>query len=257
MPPMTARPAHAEETGSKTGMDGSRVMPGTLLDLCEPLFLYICRVNRSMRMTNGTRYQSAQVAAEVKSLLAKFERDSRGAGLELQFHKVRMPLMFFVDHFVITSTLPFAGEWKRLAHEKAEFAGDEKFFELLDADLADPDPAATERLMIFYVCLGLGFTGKLADNRTEIDSCLARTAARLGQSMDSDEAMRLCPDAYHHTLRRPIAEPVARPLLGIGLVAIVLVAVALALNIALYLTQTSQLRNALERFNQAFPVVSK
>jgi type IV/VI secretion system ImpK/VasF family protein len=227
-------------------------MANTLLDLCEPLFLYICRVNRSTRMTSGTRYQIAGVTSDIKTLLNQFERDARGTRLEPQFQKVRLPLMFFVDNIITSSSLPFAAEWKRLSHEAAEFAGDEKFFELLDADLANPDADATERLMVFYVCLGLGFAGKFADNRIQLDGYLAKTAARVREGMDTDEAMRLCPEAYHHTIRRPIAEPVARRVVGIGLVAVVLIAVALALNIALYLTRTSELRSALEKFNRSF-----
>ena len=34
-----------------------------------------------------------------------------------------------------------------------------KFFDLLDETLNDPSDEATERLKIFYTCLGLGFSG--------------------------------------------------------------------------------------------------
>ena len=72
-----------------------------------------------------------------------------------------MPIIFFVDSIIAESKLSCAGQWHqdRLAYEQNELAGDEKFFDLLDETLNDPSPEATERLVIYYVCLGIGFTG--------------------------------------------------------------------------------------------------
>ena len=60
-----------------------------------------------------------------------------------------MPLIFFVDSLISESTLPFAAEWnrKRLAYERNELAGDEKFFDFLDETLAEKGPDADERLV--------------------------------------------------------------------------------------------------------------
>src|SRR5207249_3023762 len=81
--------------------------------------------------------------------------------LASQLKKVELPLTFFVDSLIAESSLPFAAQWNqnRLAYDRNELAGDEKFFDLLDEDLKDQSEEASERLAVFYVCLGLGFSG--------------------------------------------------------------------------------------------------
>ena len=43
----------------------------TLLELCDPLFQYICRFNRSAR--KGGHHDLIQVRQEVKAMLADYE----------------------------------------------------------------------------------------------------------------------------------------------------------------------------------------
>ena len=75
--------------------------------------------------------------------------------------EVELPLIFFVDSMISESSLPFAAQWNqnRLAYDRNELAGDEKFFDLLEETLKDQNDEASERLAVFYTCLGLGFTG--------------------------------------------------------------------------------------------------
>jgi cytochrome bd-type quinol oxidase subunit 1 len=40
-----------------------------------------------------------------------------------------------------------------------QLAGDEKFFDLLEETLNDSSEDASERLAVYYTCLGLGFMG--------------------------------------------------------------------------------------------------
>ena len=102
-----------------------------LLALCEPLFQYICRLNRSAR--KGGRFEPGQVRAEIKSLLEDMhDRSSSTPGLTAQLERVELPLLFFVDYMIKESDLDFVRQWHELAHERNELAGDEKFFDMLD-----------------------------------------------------------------------------------------------------------------------------
>ncbi|MFH0879121.1 MAG: DotU family type IV/VI secretion system protein, partial [Lentisphaerota bacterium] len=127
-----------------------------LSELCEPLFLYMCRLNRSAR--KGGIFQHNRVRSEIGSFFKDMAKTaSMDPRLSEQYRKIEVVLLFFVDSMVSESALPFAEEWNqnRMAFERNELAGDEKFFDLLDETLADPSEQATERLAIFYTCLGL------------------------------------------------------------------------------------------------------
>ena len=135
----------------------------TLLELCEPLFHYICRVNRSAR--KGGNVSHGQIRAEIDSLFKEIHIKAAGdSGLENHLDKdkgkIELVLAFFVDFMVKESKLPFADEWQELGASKFnELAGDEKFWDLLEETLADRSEVADERLAVYYTCIGLGFTG--------------------------------------------------------------------------------------------------
>jgi type IV/VI secretion system ImpK/VasF family protein len=226
-----------------------------LLDVCEPLFLYVCRLNRSTRLASRAQPHLSQVRSEVQAIVNGMERTAGASDLGESFAKIREPLLFFVDDVIITSRLPFAGEWHRLAEEEGEPAGNEKFFDLLD--IALEDPAADDRLAVFFVCLGLGFQGKHRGDRAQIDAYMARITARIGDRMDLDEQAKICPEAYHYTDRRPLAEPVTGTLFGIGIVAVILIAMALAVSGAMYFLRTDSLKRNLNTFHQLMQPAEK
>src|SRR3954470_7357733 len=85
----------------------------TLTDLCEPLYQYICRLNRSAR--KGGNYELAQVQAEIKAMLADSRNKSVAANLSDQWDKTELVLMFFADFMIKESALPWAREWRELA----------------------------------------------------------------------------------------------------------------------------------------------
>src|SRR2546430_894078 len=146
----------------------------TLLELTEPIFQYICRLNRAARKAGGpaasggantsfftkpgSSAASAQarpmsldyavVRAEIKALLDDFLQKSGSDGrLSSQAKKMELPLLFFIDSMIAESTLPFAAQWNqnRLAYDRNELAGDEKFFDLLEETARDSSDEASER----------------------------------------------------------------------------------------------------------------
>src|SRR5205814_3553812 len=100
--------------------------------------------------------------AEINALLDEMRASAaRVPGLSQKFQSVELPLIFFVDSIIADAGLSLSSQWNndRLAYERNELAGDEKFFDLLDETLAETNKEADERLTIFYTCLGLGFCG--------------------------------------------------------------------------------------------------
>ena len=193
----------------------------TLLELTEPAFQYVCRLNRVARKGASIDYQT--VRSDVRELFAQMQENSRAdLSLAQQYQKIELALTFFVDSLISESRLHFAMEWNnnRLAFESQHMAGDDEFFDLLEATLAERGDEAAERLAVFYTCLGLGFTGSFAGQHAQLKRKMADIAQRIRGYIESDESSRICPDAYEHTLTIDLPRPVRTRLtpcfIGIG-----------------------------------------
>ncbi len=218
----------------------------TLLELCEPLFLYICRLNRSAR--KGGTHEYNRVRAEVDAIFDQMKaRAATEPRLVGQYPKVEMVLIFFVDSMISESKLPFSREWhrNRKAFEFDELAGDDRFWELLDETLQENTPEATERLGVFYACIGLGFTGFYTGQPEYLRTKMMQIAARLQHVVDTDIETRICPDAYEHLDTRDLVEPPAVKLAGIAIALVGLLIVLFIANIFLFRWTSEELVRAL------------
>ena len=222
----------------------------TLLEVCEPLFQYACRINQ--RATLGDHPDPVQVEADVEGIFQSMRAKASGkAGLSEQYEKVEMPLIFFIDNIIFESQLSFARDWPRLAYKRNEMAGDEKFFVLLDEELRERSttPSLAERLAVYYTCLGLGFTGWHAGEPDVLRRYMRQLEPRVRSFIEA-EKKRVTPEAYEHTLRDDLTEPPARPLTKIVIALVGLVVVLFAGNAYLYRARTNQLNTALEKISQ-------
>ncbi len=225
-----------------------------LTSLCEPLFLYICRLNRSARKAANADYRQARAGIEAlfNDMQSAADKDP---ALTSQFDKIKLPLVFFVDSIIADSELPFAAEWhsNRLAYEldklgwasQAEMAGDEKFFDILDETLADSSEAATDRLAVLYECIGLGFAGWYAGQYEHLRRKMMESSVRLRKRMDTDDTSRICPEAYENVDKRDFVAPPGTKVIGVGLILLVFIGILFGVNYALYTGTTGQIRNAL------------
>jgi type VI protein secretion system component VasF len=229
----------------------------TLLQLTEPLFQYICRLNRLARRRTGPKRtgdttttfaaltRQAAVAA-VPAMAAVPAVAARGANLDYvvarseikalfedmmskstadlrlsqQARKMELPLIFFVDSMISESSLPFAGQWNqnRLAYDRQELAGDEKFFDLLDETLNDSNEDAAERLAVFYACIGLGFTGIYFKQPEFLRKTMLSIAPRVRHLVENDQEAKMCPEAYEKLDTRDLVLPPSSRMLIVGLV---------------------------------------
>lgn len=218
----------------------------TLVELCEPLFQYVCRLNRSAR--RGASVAQGTVRAELHAMMSSMkEKAQQTPGLSDQFERVRLPLVYFVDFMIKESALPFARKWQELAFEEEKFAGDEDFFELLEQTLADQSAQATDRLAVFYTCVGLGMAGIYIRQPEKLRSYMNEMWARLRPKLGVDETARLCPEAYEGVDTRVIWPTAAR---GIGFILVGLIGMVvgvLGANFYLYHVSARDLSGALER----------
>jgi type IV/VI secretion system ImpK/VasF family protein len=219
----------------------------TLLEACEPLFQRICELNRTSR-AGGTTPDYQTLRREMVDLLKRV-RDTMLVEPEIERHwaKVELPLIFFVDSMIAESNLAAASEWNqhRLAYDLKELAGDQKFFDLLDETLQDTSSDASERLAVFYTCIGLGFCGFYGNQYERLRNRMTEMLQRIDPTVRGDLRMRVCPEAYQHTDTRDLVErpPLPRWLLLSLFLGLCLV--GLAIWVFLYQEATLQMREDL------------
>jgi type IV/VI secretion system ImpK/VasF family protein len=221
----------------------------TLAELCEPIFQHACRLHRGAR--KGLSPAAPEVRAEVKALLDDArQRAAADPALAEQYSKVEIILLYFIDALIRSSRLPYAAKWQDLAAERGgggQTAGDEDFFDQLDATLADPSDSATQRLGIFYTCLGLGFSGWYRAQPEVLRRKVAEIVPRIRAQMDADKTARVCPEAYESVNTADLVQPQAHRLTALGiLIAGLALAVFLA-NIVLYRDKRAELVRALDQ----------
>jgi type VI protein secretion system component VasF len=241
-----------------------------LFELTEPLFQYMCRLNRMARKsgaqptgetafftkTGPTRGASLDYTVVRNDLKAVFEdmqqKAEKDFRLASQLKKVELPLLFFVDSLIAESTLGFAADWNknRLAYERNELAGDEKFFDLLEEDMKDQSEEASERLAVYYTCIGLGFTGIYFKQPELLRKTMLSIAPRIRRWIDTDESARICGDAYEGVDSRDLTEPPSRKVMLVSLIFICLTVAALASYVWLYHRSARELNDSFNRIEQ-------
>jgi type VI secretion system protein ImpK len=192
----------------------------TPLELCEPLFTKVCLLYRLGRMGVSVAGYD-QLRLEIEEILTEIRKaaDSDPA-LRIQWQKLELPMIFFVDSMISESGLTVAATWNRsrLAYDRKELAGDEKFFDLLDDTLNDPSDEASLRLPVFYTCIGLGFTGWYAGQTEYLRGKMLDISQRIRTAMETDKTARLCPEAYLNVDTRDLVQAPASRLGGIAIV---------------------------------------
>jgi len=194
-------------------------------------------LSRIARKAGGEKIEFNSLRATIQGHLESINKNAQANPLlALQVKKLEMPTIFFVDSMIAESRLSCAAQWHqdRLAYKENELAGDEMFFDFLDETLNDSSPEATERLVIFYVCMGVGFTGWYATQPEYLRKKMETIARRIAGAMEPDPAARICPEAYQYLDTRNLIE---KPTIKIGAIALIFLAlclVVLAVNFYLF-----------------------
>lgn len=219
-----------------------------LLEAYEDLFQYICRLNRAAKTDAHPDF--ARVRSEVKTMLDDISRSaSADVRVSNQIKRLELPLIFFVDNLICTSRLKFAAQWaeNRLAMERNELAGDERFFDFLDQDLTDTSEEAAERLAIYYVCLGLGFLGMYQAQPEQIRQYMEKIFPRIRQWMDNDTRVKISEEAYRSTDTRMLTEPPSRKIILVVILFLFFSLSAMLVYYVLYYKASADLTSAVDR----------
>jgi type VI protein secretion system component VasF len=181
----------------------------TALRLYEPLLLYVCKVNRLMR--NGVPLAFGQVRGEVLGLLGDADAQAETDPILRDHHRaLRAPITYFIDDIFAQGRYSFASRWheNRLGYVKDGLAGDEAFFDYLDAALKQPpSESLSERLLVYYTCLGLGFEGFYFNQPDRLRQYMKALEPGIRHLLVDDSAPRLVPQAYEHTDQRDFVRP--------------------------------------------------
>lgn len=124
--------------------------------LCRPLIRLICQYWCYAKA--GAIVDAEQFRRRIQNVFSNLRNQCEDDPLlKREFARIERPLLFFIDYTVKEGPFSFNRQWRELARDFNELSGDEKFFDLLTENLDDPE--ASERLLLFYLMMGLGFDG--------------------------------------------------------------------------------------------------
>ena len=218
-----------------------------ILELCEPTFLYLCKVNRIYR--NGGTLDVSSAQADLADLREGIQATllQEDAALNGQFESIELPFVYFIDTMLVSSGLT---EWNSCRIAVTEFnrrAGDNEFFDLLNDSEADVGDDADSKLAFYYCCIGLGYTGMYEDDLDQLHDIMRRLEPRVRRFMDRDVLSRITPEAYSHNLEMTVTPNSAPRYLGLLLLAIGTV-VAISISIVyLYFDAFSSLSKVISK----------
>jgi type IV/VI secretion system ImpK/VasF family protein len=219
-----------------------------LLELYENLFQYVCRLNRAAKTTAHPEY--VRVRSEIKELFNEVDRNASGdVRLHNQIRQLELSMIFFVDNLICTSRLKFAAQWaeNRMAQERNELAGDERFFDFLDQDLKDTSEEAVERLAVYYACLGLGFMGMYQGQPDQIRRYMEQIFPRIRHWIDSDPRTKISEEAYRFTDTRVLTEPPSNKIILVALIFGFLSLTVLVVYYAFYASAVGKLSDSVDK----------
>jgi len=215
----------------------------TLVEVCEPLLQYVCRMNRLGR--KGGRTDFGVMRGEIKAIFTEMRAKAEATpGMISPYNDVELVMIFFVDSMILNSKL--GSGWRPLSGELGELGFEEKFWDLLEDALKDPSDNATQRLGVFYECIGLGFTGLYTGQPDFIRRNPLEKSARLGAMIDAAQSARLCAQSYEGVDTRNLTQPPNRSIMGLVLALVALMAVLLVAYVQLFRHASNELTGSLE-----------
>jgi type VI protein secretion system component VasF len=206
-------------------------------------------LNQQARL--GLRLDVRRVQGELEDAFAGMRRQSSGgAGLAAEYERIELPLMFFVDNIICTSTMNIADDWERLAFKRNENNGDRDFFRKLDVAF---DEGNLEQLSVYYTCLGLGFRGEWTVDEggpEKLRALMLKLEDRL-QRLDTFpehlEQGRLTGDAYKNVRKDMLTTPPVEPITKIVIALVGVIIVLGIMNAYVYKSESDLLVKKLQQ----------
>jgi type VI protein secretion system component VasF len=222
-----------------------------LLQLCEPTFLYVCKVNRIYR--KGGKLDVATVKADVDDLRESIQAAlvQEDSALNRQFEAIELSLVYFVDSMLVDAGLNEWNQCRVAVNEYNRRAGDNEFFDFLEDAEAETGEDADAKLAFYYCCLGLGYTGMYQDDLDRLHEIMRRLEPRVRPFMDRDVISRITPEAYKHNMEIVVSPDAVPRYLGLLLLAGGTVLAILISIIYLYFDAFSGLAQVLSKITDS------
>ncbi|MDQ7013588.1 MAG: DotU family type IV/VI secretion system protein [Planctomycetota bacterium] len=225
----------------------------SLAEICEPFFLFVCRLNSAARkgVPLDERHIRSQLDDEIDGLRTRAADAGNASNLRRQVELIERPLIYFFDSMMVRSR---AGDhWQELSVERGWRGYEQDFFVILDETLREKGKDATERLEVFFTCLGLGFEGffegqpeKIAEYKNDIAQRL-----RADRLIDASLSNRLCPEAYENIDESMgLIKPVGGTIGGVGIVVVGLLVILILTIFVGYAVASKRLQGTLERITK-------
>jgi type VI protein secretion system component VasF len=225
--------------------------------LYDPLFQYLCQVNRWARA--GAPLSYGEVRGKITTLLAAVDKKAaEDPYLMDHVRQLKTPVNFFIDDMISQNPkLAFAKRWhsERLGFVKDGLAGDEAFFmNHLDKELKQPpSKAGAERLLVYYVCIGLGFQGCYFNEVERLQAYMKQIITSIRPWLAEDTVERLMPQAYQYTDTRDFVRPpeLKKSLMLAGVCCLLLAGLPLYALLARQLVQNLEDQQHLREINES------
>lgn len=236
------------------------------LQLYDPLFQYIGQVNRWARA--GAALSYGEVRGKVTALLSAVDQKAE-ADPYLRDHvrHLKRPVIYFIDHMISQNPkLAFAGRWYQDAlantimeddgrRRDSNLAGDDAFFiQHLDPELSQPpSKAGSERLLVYYTCIGLGFQGRYFKDLEKLKGYMRQIVPSIRPWLTEDSVEWLTPQAYQHTDTRDFVRPpeLKKSLLLAGICCLLLAGFPLYALLAHHLVHNLENQQHLREINES------
>ena len=222
-----------------------------LLELCEPTFLFVCKVNRIYR--NGGSLGLSKLQAEVADLRDDIQSNliQDDSTLNSQFESIELPLIYFIDSMLVTSGVEEWNDNRIAVNEFNRRAGDNEFFDLLYDTESEVGEDADIKLAFYYSCIGLGFTGMYEDEPKRLHDIMRRLEPRVRIFMDRDVISKITPEAYSHNLEMNVSPDTAPRYVGLFVISVGMVLAIIFSIIYLYIDAFSGLSKVLSKISSS------
>jgi type VI protein secretion system component VasF len=213
--------------------------------LCRPVFTCIC--NYWQLNGTGNPPSMEKFRGDIKNALEDVKyRAKNNSELNLEYERIELPLVFFIDYMVKEGNFPFKNAWRELARDYNELSGDEKFFNLLSNELYAPD--VKDVIPVFYTMLGLGFDGIYANDSKAIERTMKQCMEKMENEFDvSQESIVTINTEKRLTLSKKSysALPFAKISQKILIAASIVTGLALIINFFVFLDISKPFRSSL------------
>jgi type VI protein secretion system component VasF len=181
---------------------------------------------------------------------------SQPATAGLYDERLEQSLLFFVDNFFAEcGQKPIATEWAQnrlaLLLKPPNFIGDEQFFTNLDKVLKERGEGVTDKLAVYFTCIGLGMTGIYGAKPQMLRKKQSEIVQKIRGLLENDSKKLLCRDAYENINTENLIEPPIKPPLLIAVTMVGMIVVLLLVYFMAYTTSTRQLQEQLHAMNRA------